>query len=123
MSHSDVSATVGETRNVLGLDVGLGVLDDVVDEDGNTVPCITGPDEDASEVYVVARCDPKTGRYRDDVVMLGFSGPALARAVFFALAESPKEYRQLDTWQADAFGEWLGRESSDDPFGDEAVAD
>ena len=121
MSLSSLDASVAETRKILGLDIGFGVLDGVLDEDGGTVPCIVGPNESAPEIYVIARCDAKTGRYRDDVVMLGFDGPPLARAVFFAQATSPKEYRQLDTWQAADFADWLDRGADDSPFaGDSA---
>lgn len=128
MSHSDsIDTNLTESRRILGLDIGIGTIAGHLDDDGDPIPCIVGPDEDAPEVYVVARCDAKTGRYRDDVAMLGFSGPALARAVFFAQAESPKEYRQLDTWPAAKWLTWLEKQPSDAPFdgddeSDEAVA-
>jgi hypothetical protein len=120
-SVSGIAVDLAEERELLKLPIRFGSIAEHLDDDGNKIPVIVGPDADADEIYVIARCDAKTGRYRDDVVMLGFSGPPLARAVFFAQAESSKEYRQLDTWQADAYADWLTKQPSDAPF-DEAAA-
>ncbi|MEK7766014.1 MAG: hypothetical protein AAB368_07225, partial [bacterium] len=52
--------------------------------DGDHVDCYIGPDPDAQDAYVVRQRDPRTGKYDEDKVMLGFGSEAEARAAFLA---------------------------------------
>jgi len=112
----------GEPQRVLGLLVWQGVLSEFTEDDGHPLKCIAGEAADAPEVYVVTRNTGDKARPREAVIMLGFSGPAAARAVFFAMAASPKEYNRMATWKAARYLELLEGEATDD-FGDAETDD
>lgn len=114
---SGFACNVGKPQKVLGLAIRSGELADFKEDDGSPLTCVVGPDAHAEEAYVVVRNTGDTKRPREAVIMLGFSGPALARAVFFKQAYSPKEYNRMATWKAARYLEVLEGEPSDD-FGD-----
>lgn len=116
---SGFTCKLGEARLLLKLPIRFGELADFREDDGEPLSVIAGPDADAAEVYLVVRNTDDKKRPRDAVVMLGFSSPALARAVFFAQAKSPGEYNRMSTWKAPAYLALLQSESSDEIDTDE----
>lgn len=50
--------------------------------DGDHIDCFVGPDEDSSTVYIVHIKDPKTDKYDEDKVMLGFYTKEDAEKIF-----------------------------------------
>lgn len=60
--------------------------------DGEGVDCYVGPDEDADSAFVVHQKNPKTGKYDEDKVMLGFSSKAEAKDAFGQHYDDPSRF-------------------------------
>lgn len=64
--------------------------------DGDHVDCFVGPVKDSATVYVVHIKDPKTDKYDEDKVMLGFSSKEDAEKAFRQHYDNPEKFF-LDT--------------------------
>lgn len=64
--------------------------------DGDHIDCFVGPDKDSQTVYVVHIKDPKTGKYDEDKVMLGFGSKEEAEKAFCQHYDDPEKFH-LDT--------------------------
>ena len=65
--------------------------------DGDHVDCFIGPNKEAPNVYVIHTVDPKTGKYDEDKVCLGFSNAQDAKQAFLENYSSPKFFGSLET--------------------------
>lgn len=71
--------------------------------DGDSVDCFIGPNEKASNVYVVHTQNPQTLIYDEDKVMLGFASPQAARAAFLDNYSSEEFFGTLEAIPLDKF--------------------
>lgn len=73
-----------------------GYIRGTVGPDGDHVDCYIGPDKKSTRVFVVHQNDPKTGKYDEDKVMLGFSSPEEAKKAYLGQYDSPKFFGSME---------------------------
>ena len=66
--------------------------------DGDHVDCYIGPDKEAGRVYVIHQNDPKTGKYDEDKVMLGFDSADEAKDAYLAHYNDPKFFGSIEEY-------------------------
>lgn len=113
VSVSGFKCSVDAPRTLRGMPICFGEVESIEQEDGSKLACMVGTDHEAPEVYVIVKRDPQTKKPTTALVCLGFSGPALARSIFFA-CHKPDEYDRLATWQADRYLEAMTAPASDE---------
>jgi hypothetical protein len=65
--------------------------------DGDHVDCFLGPEPAAEYAHIVRALNPKTEKYDEDKVMLGFGTPCAAQAAFLANYSNPKMFGSMET--------------------------
>jgi len=71
--------------------------------DGDKLDVYVGPVEEPKEVYVVHQNFPKTGKYDEDKVMLGFSTPISAKNAYLKHYDSPKFFGSMTIMSIEDF--------------------
>lgn len=70
-----------------------GEIRETEGSDGDKLDCYVGPNHDASLVVVVHQCDPSTGKYDEDKVMLGFNSVEEAIGAYKNQYDKPGFYQ------------------------------
>ncbi|MBA7555412.1 hypothetical protein ES705_48074 [subsurface metagenome] len=66
-----------------------------------------GPNEFSNKAFVVHQVDPKTGKYDEDKVMLGFNDASAAKANYVRQYDSAKYFGTMDMYDMDTFKRML----------------
>jgi inorganic pyrophosphatase len=72
-------------------------------EDGEGLDVYLGPNEKAKSVYIVHQNSPKTGKYDEDKVMVGFDSASKAKKGYLAHYDSPKFFGGMSEISFDEF--------------------
>ena len=99
--RSGVSNDGHEWRNFMHY--AYGYIRGTVGPDGDHVDCYIGPDKKSPRVFVVHQNDPKTGKYDEDKVMLGFSSPEEAKKAYLGQYDSPKFFGSMEETDIETF--------------------
>jgi hypothetical protein len=100
-----------------------GYIKRTLGADGDHVDVFIGDQPDSETVYVVDQVDPKTGKFDEHKVMMGFADESSARAGY--LANYEKGWKGLGTIKAmpvDEFKRWLKEGDTAKPVADAAAA-
>ena len=77
--------------------------------DGDHVDCYIGDDKEAGRVYVVRQKDPKTGKYDEDKVMLGFNTAEEAKEAYLMHFDDPRFFGSIDEYNIETFKKHVKR--------------
>ncbi|MCF5912046.1 LPD38 domain-containing protein [Aeromonas veronii] len=100
-----------------------GYIKRTLGADGDHVDVFIGDQPDSETVYVVDQVDPKTGKFDEHKVMMGFSDEQAARAGY--LANYEKDWKGLGTIKAmpvEEFKRWVKEGDTTKPIADAAPA-
>lgn len=75
--------------------------------DGEDLDCYVGPNQDSPLVVVVHQQDPKTKKYDEDKVMLGFDNEAAAVAAYKRQYDRPDYYQSHVAMPIGRFWRWV----------------
>jgi len=64
-------------------------------EDGEGLDVYLGTNQEPEKVYIVHQNDPKTGKYDEDKVMLGFDSSKKAKSAYLAHYDNPKFFGSM----------------------------
>ena len=84
-----------------------GYIKNTKGNDEDEVDVYMGPDPRATHAYIISQQDPKTGRYDEDKIMLGFSSEAHARLAYQWHYNRPDFFQTIIAMEMDAFKRWI----------------
>lgn len=71
--------------------------------DGDSIDCYIGPNKESRKVFVVHQNNPKTGKYDEDKVMLGFDSAVQAKKAYLVHYDDPKFLGSIEEMSFDDF--------------------
>ncbi len=77
--------------------------------DGDSIDCYIGPTKMSKRVFIVHQNDPKTGKYDEDKVMLGFSSKSEAKDAYLMHYDDPKFFGSIEEMPFGDFQEKVTR--------------
>jgi len=72
-----------------------GYIKKTIGVDKDHLDCFLGPDESSQQVFVVKQIDPKTKKFDEDKVMLGFTSGQEAKKMYLKHYDSPKYFGSI----------------------------
>ena len=89
----------GETR----MKYAYGYIRTTEGADGDSIDCYIGPNKESRRVFVVHQNNPKTGKYDEDKVMLGFSSRSHAKEAYLMHYDDPDFFGSIEELDINSF--------------------
>lgn len=80
-----------------------GYIRGTIGNDGDHVDCYIGDNKDSKKVFIVHQKDPKTNKFDEDKVMLGFDSKSEAKEAYLAHYDSKEFFDSMDEMDIEEF--------------------
>lgn len=80
-----------------------GYIRRTLGNDGDHIDCFVRPEVVSDIVFIIHQNDPKTGKYDEDKVMLGFTNGKDAKQAYLSHYDTPKFFGSMDQMMIDEF--------------------
>ncbi len=77
--------------------------------DGDSIDCYIGPNKESRKVFVVYQNNPKTGKFDENKILLGFDSAREAKAAYLRQYDDPKFFGSMKEMPFDDFQEKVTR--------------
>ncbi|KKL76549.1 hypothetical protein LCGC14_2043770 [marine sediment metagenome] len=89
----------GETK----MNYAYGYIRSTEGADGDSIDCYLGDNKESTKVFVVHQNNPKTGKFDEDKVMLGFDTEKEAKKAYLTQYDDPKFFGSITEMNIDDF--------------------